>query len=113
MVLASVLMLQVATCIQTRGMLRGSKSAAITGWFIWTAVNVVSLLAQFDAGSTLLELCIPASQLLSTLALLLVAAYVVIRRDRWRDGSDKPINSFDLLALAACVIGIGAWMASG
>lgn len=121
LVIASVTALIIASGFQIRRIVKRSKSAVIVAWIIWTVVNAVSLAAQFYAGSSLWELMIPLSQLISTLAMLVVSAGVIVWRLGWRgtwrklrqniwrkDWWNLPIRRDDATALLCCALGVGA-----
>lgn len=105
LVIASVVALTAASAFQARGIFNKTKSAVLVTWLIWSVVNAVSFAAQYYAGSTQWELFVPLSQLASTLVLLLVSAFVIMRRRIWHE---EPIDWGDGLALLCCVAGVGA-----
>lgn len=101
----SVGVLGLATVVQIVQIARRKASAVVTGWFIWSQVNVVSWWAQKQAGSTTLELIVPLGQLMSTSLLFFVTVGVITSRGSWFKKATWDFGWGDLGAILCCAAG--------
>jgi hypothetical protein len=93
--------LSAATVKQIWDMQKGGKAAPLS-FAIWTAVNVVSVLAQFATQPAAMALLLPFGQLLSMGLILVVSARAA--------GRNNKITPSQWLAVVLCVMGLGAWL---
>lgn len=103
----SLMALGIATIVEVIQMIRRRASTIITGWLIWSIVNLNSWVAQDKAGSTRLELWIPIGQLLSTTLLFVVTLGLIAWRGDWRKKETRNFGWGDGGAVVICLIGMG------
>lgn len=104
LVIVSAAMIIVATIIMIRGIIKGSNSANMVPWLIWSAVTAVTLAAMQNKGATMWELGIPLGQLASMLVIMVATAVVIFKRGDWHK---ERIRRGDRSALIVCIVFVG------
>lgn len=94
-------LLSAATYKQVRDIRRGGHAAPLS-FGIWTAVNVVSVLAQLATHPVPMALLLPVGQLVSMGVILVFA----LRRPWQSEVITPPQKS----AIVLCILGLGAWV---